>query len=268
MAGHRGGGEGRHLRPRLRRDDVRRPDRPLHGDHVRGDVVGRRGHLPRHLRLDASRSRDHERGHARAGDGVDPAVLRDPGRPQARRRSASPSPTRARTSRASRRAPPTTRRRTTWTLNGAKTWITNGGLANLHVIVASVDPALGSRGQASFVVPEGTPGISQGRKFQKMGIRASHTAEVLLQDCKVPGANLLGGKEKLDAKLARVHARASRPRARPRWPPSRRRAAHRRPGDRHRARVVRVLPRVRQAARASSGARSSRTRRSPSSSPT
>jgi acyl-CoA dehydrogenase len=91
-----------------------------------------------------------------------------------------------------------------WTLNGAKTWITNGGIANLHVIVASVDPTLGSRGQASFVVPEGTPGISQGRKFQKMGIRASHTAEVLLQDCKVPGANLLGGKEKLDAKLARA----------------------------------------------------------------
>jgi acyl-CoA dehydrogenase len=91
-----------------------------------------------------------------------------------------------------------------WTLNGAKTWITNGGIANLHVIVASVDPSLGSRGQASFVIPEGTPGISQGRKFQKMGIRASHTAEVLLQDCRIPGANLLGGKEKLDAKLARA----------------------------------------------------------------
>ena len=91
-----------------------------------------------------------------------------------------------------------------WTLNGTKTWITNGGLANLHVIVASVEPELGSRGQASFVVPEGTPGISQGRKFKKMGIRASHTAEVILQDCKVPGANLLGGKEKLDAKLARA----------------------------------------------------------------
>jgi alkylation response protein AidB-like acyl-CoA dehydrogenase len=91
-----------------------------------------------------------------------------------------------------------------WTLNGAKTWITNGGLANLHVIVASVAPELGSRGQASFVVPEGTPGISQGQKFKKMGIRASHTAEVILEDCKIPGANLLGGKEKLDARLARV----------------------------------------------------------------
>jgi alkylation response protein AidB-like acyl-CoA dehydrogenase len=91
-----------------------------------------------------------------------------------------------------------------WVLNGAKTWITNGGLANLHVIVASVEPELGSRGQASFVVPEGTPGISQGQKFKKMGIRASHTAEVILQDCRIPGKNLLGGKEKLDERIARV----------------------------------------------------------------
>jgi alkylation response protein AidB-like acyl-CoA dehydrogenase len=91
-----------------------------------------------------------------------------------------------------------------WVLNGTKTWITNGGIANVHVIVASVDPKLGSRGQASFIVPEGTPGIRQGQKFKKMGIRASHTAEVILEDCRVPGACLLGGKEKLDEKLARV----------------------------------------------------------------
>jgi len=91
-----------------------------------------------------------------------------------------------------------------WVLNGTKTWITNGGIANVHVIVASVDPSLGSRGQASFVVPEGTKGIRMGQKFQKMGIRASHTAEVVLEDCRVPGACLLGGKEKLDDKLARV----------------------------------------------------------------
>jgi alkylation response protein AidB-like acyl-CoA dehydrogenase len=92
----------------------------------------------------------------------------------------------------------------TWTLNGTKTWITNGGIANVHVIVASVDPELGTRGQASFIVPPGTPGLSQGQKFKKMGIRASHTAEVILQDCKVPGSCLLGGKEKLDEKLARA----------------------------------------------------------------
>jgi alkylation response protein AidB-like acyl-CoA dehydrogenase len=91
-----------------------------------------------------------------------------------------------------------------WVLNGTKTWITNGGIANTHVLVLSVDPELGSRGQASFVVPEGTPGIRQGQKFLKMGIRASHTAEVILEDCRVPGRCLLGGKDKLDERLARA----------------------------------------------------------------
>ena len=91
-----------------------------------------------------------------------------------------------------------------WVLNGTKTWITNGGLANLHVVVAQVDPELRARGHASFIVPEGAPGISQGRKFQKLGIRASHTAEVILEDCRVPGSCLLGGKEKLDQRLAHV----------------------------------------------------------------
>ena len=91
-----------------------------------------------------------------------------------------------------------------WVLNGTKTWITNGGIANTHVIVASVDPELRGRGQASFIVPEGTKGISMGQKFQKMGIRASHTAEVVLDDCRIPGSMLLGGKDKLDEKLARA----------------------------------------------------------------
>jgi alkylation response protein AidB-like acyl-CoA dehydrogenase len=91
-----------------------------------------------------------------------------------------------------------------WVINGTKTWITNGGIADVHVVVASVDPALGSRGQASFIVPPGTPGLRQGQKFRKHGIRASHTAEVVLEDCRVPGSCLLGGKERLDEKLARV----------------------------------------------------------------
>jgi alkylation response protein AidB-like acyl-CoA dehydrogenase len=94
----------------------------------------------------------------------------------------------------------------TWTLNGTKTWITNGGIADVHVVVASVDADLGSRGQASFVVPPGTPGISQGQKFKKMGIRASHTAEVVLEDVKVPGSCLLGGKERIDERIARARA--------------------------------------------------------------
>src|SRR2546423_850086 len=91
-----------------------------------------------------------------------------------------------------------------WVINGTKTWITNGGIADLHVVVASADPTLGSRGQASFVVPPGTPGIAQGQKFKKMGIRASHTAEVVLTDCRVPGRCLLGGKDKLDERMARA----------------------------------------------------------------
>jgi len=89
-------------------------------------------------------------------------------------------------------------------LNGTKTWATNGGIADVHVVVASVDPALGSRGQASFIVPPGTKGLSQGQKFRKHGIRASHTAEVVLDGVRVPGRCLLGGKDRLDQRLARV----------------------------------------------------------------
>lgn len=94
-----------------------------------------------------------------------------------------------------------------WVINGTKAWITNGGIADVHVVVATVDPSLGSRGQASFVVPPGTKGLSQGQKYLKHGIKASHTAEVILGDVRVPGRCLLGGKEKLDAKLARARER-------------------------------------------------------------
>ncbi|MEV4102836.1 acyl-CoA dehydrogenase family protein [Nonomuraea sp. NPDC049649] len=91
-----------------------------------------------------------------------------------------------------------------WVINGVKTWATNGGIADVHIVVASVDPDLGTRGQASFIIPPGTPGLSMGQKFKKHGIRASHTAEVVLDNVRVPGSCLLGGKEKLDARLARV----------------------------------------------------------------
>jgi alkylation response protein AidB-like acyl-CoA dehydrogenase len=96
-----------------------------------------------------------------------------------------------------------------WVLNGTKTWVTNGGIADVHVVVASVDPALGSRGQASFIMPPGTPGLSMGQKFRKHGIRASHTAEVVLDGARVPGRCLIGGKDRLDARLARVAAGGS-----------------------------------------------------------
>ncbi|HEV3364524.1 MAG TPA: acyl-CoA dehydrogenase family protein [Acidimicrobiia bacterium] len=91
-----------------------------------------------------------------------------------------------------------------WVLNGTKCFITNGGIADVHVVVATVDPSLGARGQASFVVPPGTPGLSMGKKEKKMGIRASHTAEVILDDVRIPSECLLGGEEKLEARLARV----------------------------------------------------------------
>jgi alkylation response protein AidB-like acyl-CoA dehydrogenase len=91
-----------------------------------------------------------------------------------------------------------------WVINGTKAWITNGGIADVHVVVAAVDPELKGRGQASFVVPPGTKGLSMGQKYKKHGIRASHTAEVVFDDVRVPASCLLGGKEKLDEKLARA----------------------------------------------------------------
>jgi acyl-CoA dehydrogenase len=91
-----------------------------------------------------------------------------------------------------------------WVLNGQKAWATNGGIAEVHVIIASVDRELGARGHAAFVVPPGTRGIEQGAKVSKHGLRASHTADVHLDDCRVPGSCLLGGKEKLDERLARA----------------------------------------------------------------
>jgi acyl-CoA dehydrogenase len=91
-----------------------------------------------------------------------------------------------------------------WVLNGQKAWATNGGIASVHVVIASVDRELGSRGHAAFVIPPGTAGCEQGAKVKKHGLRASHTADVHLDDCRVPGSCLLGGKEKLDERLARA----------------------------------------------------------------
>jgi len=91
-----------------------------------------------------------------------------------------------------------------WILNGQKAWATNGGIAAIHVVVASVEPELGARGQASFVIPPNTPGCEMGTKLKKHGLRASHTADVFFDDCRIPGSCLLGGKERLDERLARA----------------------------------------------------------------
>jgi acyl-CoA dehydrogenase len=91
-----------------------------------------------------------------------------------------------------------------WVINGQKAWATNGGIANIHVVVAQVDPELKARGHASFVIPPGTQGLTMGTKVKKHGLRASHTADVFLDDVRVPGSCLLGGKDKLDERLARA----------------------------------------------------------------
>jgi acyl-CoA dehydrogenase len=96
-----------------------------------------------------------------------------------------------------------------WVLNGTKAWITNGGIADIHVVVAAVDPDLKGRGQASFVIPKEAKGLSMGQKYKKHGIRASHTAEVVLDDVRVPENFLLGGTEKLESKLAKAREAAS-----------------------------------------------------------
>jgi len=100
-----------------------------------------------------------------------------------------------------------------WVLNGAKVFITNGGIADVHVVVATVDPELGHRGQASFVIGNDTPGLRQGKKETKIGIRASHTAEIVLEDCRIPLENLLGGMDKLERRLERARSGQSSGRA-------------------------------------------------------
>jgi acyl-CoA dehydrogenase len=96
-----------------------------------------------------------------------------------------------------------------WVLNGIKTWATNGGIANVHIVVASVYPELGTRGQVSFVIPPDIKGFTQGQKFKKHGIRASHTAEVVLDNVRLPEDTILGGREKFEARVARVKSGGS-----------------------------------------------------------
>ena len=81
-----------------------------------------------------------------------------------------------------------------WVLNGRKCYITNGARASWNVVFATVDPALGRAGHRAFVVEKGTPGFEVGKIEDKMGLRANETAELVLEDCRVPEENLLGGE--------------------------------------------------------------------------
>ena len=93
-----------------------------------------------------------------------------------------------------------------WVLDGTKIFISNGGIADVNVVVATVDPTLGHRGQASFIVPKDTPGLTAGKKEDKLGIRASRTGEVVFENCRIPMDYLLGGIDKLDKKLERARS--------------------------------------------------------------
>ena len=87
-----------------------------------------------------------------------------------------------------------------WVLDGRKCYITNGARASWSVVFATVDPALGRAGHRAFVVEKGTPGFSVGRLEDKMGLRASETAELVFEECRVPEENLLGGEERYVSK--------------------------------------------------------------------
>ena len=100
-----------------------------------------------------------------------------------------------------------------WILNGSKVFISNGGIADVNVVVATVDPELGHRGQASFIVPGGIDGMTMGKKEDKIGIRASHTGELVFDDCRIPVDYLLGGMDKLNKKLERARSGESSGRA-------------------------------------------------------
>ncbi|HLE25367.1 MAG TPA: acyl-CoA dehydrogenase family protein [Thermodesulfobacteriota bacterium] len=86
-------------------------------------------------------------------------------------------------------------------LNGRKCFITNGARASWVVVFATVDPKLGREGHRIFVVEKGTPGFYTGRIEEKMGLRASETAELIFEECRVPMENLLGGEEYYEGKV-------------------------------------------------------------------
>ncbi len=82
-----------------------------------------------------------------------------------------------------------------WVINGQKHYITNGARADLIITFATIDKKLGREGIRPFVVPKGTPGLTVGRIEQKMGLRASQTAELIFENCRIPRDHLLAGRE-------------------------------------------------------------------------
>src|SRR4051794_11161582 len=90
-----------------------------------------------------------------------------------------------------------------WVIDGQKVFIGNGGIADVPGGGATLDPDARHRGQGVFVVPKGTPGLTMLRKLDKLGCRASHTGELVFEDCRVPAAQLMGGEERLEERIAK-----------------------------------------------------------------
>ncbi len=81
-----------------------------------------------------------------------------------------------------------------WVLNGSKTFITNGRVADVAVVMAVTDKSKGKKGISAFIVERGTPGFRAGKKEDKLGVRSSDTSELIFEDCRVPAENLLGAE--------------------------------------------------------------------------
>ena len=79
-----------------------------------------------------------------------------------------------------------------YVLNGTKTFISNGPIADTYIVFAWTDKAAGRKGMSCFIVPKGAPGLAPGKHFNKMGLRSSQTSEVVFKDCRIPKENLLG----------------------------------------------------------------------------
>jgi acyl-CoA dehydrogenase len=96
-----------------------------------------------------------------------------------------------------------------WVLNGTKRWGGNTGLANVYIVLASVDADLGARGQALFIIDEGTEGLSWDAPMGKLGVRATVQADLYLNDVRIPAESVLGGTAALQARLDAARARTS-----------------------------------------------------------
>ena len=86
-------------------------------------------------------------------------------------------------------------------LNGTKNWITNGGRSDVYLVIAQTDKEKGHKGINAFIVEKGTPGFTVARLEKKLGIRASDTATLIFDNCRIPRKNLLGGKEEIETDI-------------------------------------------------------------------